>query len=849
MEKENNEDSGAVAGLGASSNTDSNKSKAINVVGIRSAFTSLLVIIVAVGFILAAVSFVLQQQNSSSLQTRLAENSARLIANSISNRAGIYQDFALMLSKSQQALKLLKSKDVAGVMSLGDQYALSGQVLKVRFLPKDHSETDSDEIVPLSYSGLDLKNRAIRSGNVTKVELHAPNSPRQHIAVAAPVKNAEGKGLGAVHVAFSIDSLNELIKSSNAPVLLRQKSGENKIEMGRSSSYQSEEEGAVGIDGTSWELAYHDSSVMSLFEMALVAIVIVVATLVVGALLFLKQIQLRKALAHDKEIIIELVTNKLQGKTKNLIGNIALIEHRELFKELANLDSQGALEKASKKSKSSGKTDGKDSAGEEPSKPGFPSSVSQSEGAAADVADIESANVSEDIFREYDIRGIVGDTLSLEHAYVIGKAIGSMAIDRGENDMLVAYDGRVSSKDLSSTLIRGLCESGINVTELGLMPTPVMYFGTNFLSARSGVMVTGSHNPPEYNGFKVVIGGNALSGDDIQGIHTRIVTGRFNNGEGSHQKQDISADYIKRISEDVQMLKPMKIVVDCGHGVASVVARQLFEALGCEVVSQYCEVDGNFPAHHPDPGNPENLAELAESVQTEEADLGIAFDGDGDRLGVVDSKGKIINADRVLMVLAADLLLRNPGADILYDVKCTKSLAAHVLSSGGRPIMWKSGHSLMKQKMRETGALLGDEFSGHIFFAERWYGFDDALYAAARLLEVISGDGRSSADMFAEIPDTMNTPELMLSVSEGVQHQVMDKIMAAADKAFPNAKITDIDGVRAEYPGGWGLVRASNTTPGLVFRFEADNEEAMGKVQDIFRAVVKAVLPNATPPF
>ena len=540
--------------------------------------------------------------------------------------------------------------------------------------------------------------------------------------------------------------------------------------------------------------------------------------------------------------MLEIVENKLAGIQKNLFTNFALEENKDTIKQLSQIETTavGAKQKSVKAPKAEG---------EEDSAPAFPSKVSQSEGESANVEDISGANISEEIFRKYDIRGVVGDTLSLEHAYVIGKAIGSLAYDRGETDMLVARDGRISSKDLSSTLIRGICESGINVVDLGLMPTPVMYFGTNFLSAKSGVMVTGSHNPPDYNGFKIVIGGNALSGEDIEGLHARIVTGRFNSGEGSRDELDISADYVNRISEDVQLLKPMKVVLDCGHGAASVLARTLFEALGCEVISQYCEVDGNFPAHHPDPGQEENMAELVNAVVEEHADLGIAFDGDGDRLGIVDSSGNIIKPDRVLMILAGDVLLRNPGADVLYDVKSTKLLASHILSSGGRPIMWKSGHSLMKAKMKETGALLGGEFSGHIFFTERWYGFDDALYAAARLLEVVSGDGRSSADMFAEIPDTINTPELHVSVAEGMQHTIMEKLAGATEKAFPNAKITDIDGIRAEYTGAWGLIRASNTTPHLVLRFEADNNEAMEKVQEVFRTVIKAVLPTAEIPF
>lgn len=819
--------------------------KAQKTTGITSSFVTLILLVMVIGAVVAAASFALQQMFVTENQTRLADNSAQAVAAGLTGQVSGYRDFVQHLASDKRIAPLMVAEDSAALQRIADEIAGSAPwLLKLWYLPKDFNETDSGSPLPLSYASLDMANRAVKTRKITRVEFHAPNSPAQHIALAAPIISSNGAVLGAVLMAVSSEPLLQSVQqwqTQGVAFSLVQKAGENRLEMARSAAYDGDADGQLAIEGSIWLLNYQVVDSGSLMDTLIVALTVIVGTLLVLVLLVIKHIQLRKALAFDQQLVLEIARHKLSGSQKNLFNNYALAENQETLKALSQMTASAGADKGGKKPARQ--------AGDDENRPVFPSRVSQASGDGGEVADIDGATISESIFRRYDIRGIVGDTLSLEHAYVIGKAIGSLAIERGENDMLVARDGRVSSKDLSSTLIRGLCESGVNVIDLGLMPTPVMYFGTHFLSARSGVMVTGSHNPPDYNGFKVVIAGRSLSSEEIKGLHGRIVTGRFASGEGSKDQQDISADYIKRISEDVQLIRPMKIIIDCGHGAASVVARSLFEALGCEVVSQYCEVDGNFPAHHPDPGDPQNLQELRHAVVDGQADLGLAFDGDGDRIGVVDSGGKIIMPDRVLMTLATDVLLRNPGADIIYDVKSSKALAAHVLSNGGRPIMWKSGHSLMKAKMLETGALLGGEFSGHVFFSERWYGFDDALYTAARLLEVISGDGRSSAEMFAEIPDSINTPELHVAVTEGMQHTIMEKLQKATDKAFPNAKITDIDGIRAEYPGAWGLIRASNTTPHLVLRFEADSQEAMDKVQSVFRTVLNALLPNTELPF
>ncbi len=445
----------------------------------------------------------------------------------------------------------------------------------------------------------------------------------------------------------------------------------------------------------------------------------------------------------------------------------------------------------------------------------------------------ESGELSASIFRAYDIRGIVGETLNASIVKEIGRAIGSEAFERGEQRVVVARDGRLSGPSLIEALIDGLVESGRDVINIGEVPTPLLYFATHYLDSSSGVILTGSHNPKNYNGLKIVLGGHTLSGDEILALKKRIDTGNMVKGEGSKETSSIMQDYISQITSDVALTQPLKVAVDCGNGVAGKVVPQLLQALGCEVIGLYCKVDGNFPNHHPDPSKSENLKELIDLVKSEKADIGLAFDGDGDRLGVIDSDGNIIWPDRQMMLYSMDVLSRNPGADIIYDVKCSKHLAKVISSNGGHPIMWKTGHSLIKAKMHETGALLAGECSGHIFFKERWYGFDDALYAAARLLEILSADTRKSVDIFASLPNSIATPEINVAIADSKKHKFIEKLTRQG--IFGNGKLIDIDGVRVEFSDGWGLVRASNTTPNLVIRFEGDSEQIIKKMKQLFK--------------
>jgi phosphomannomutase/phosphoglucomutase len=452
-----------------------------------------------------------------------------------------------------------------------------------------------------------------------------------------------------------------------------------------------------------------------------------------------------------------------------------------------------------------------------------------------------------EIFKAYDIRGIVGKTLTPENVEWIGRALGSEAIQRGQKEIAVGRDGRLSGPELAAALSRGIRSAGIDVVDIGLVATPMAYFAAHQLGTQCAAMVTGSHNPPDYNGLKMVLAGETLSGDTIQALRQRIETGELTDGAGAYRQYDIAPDYIARIANDVKLARPMKIIVDAGNGVAGAYAPALYRAMGCGVEEMYCDVDGQFPNHHPDPSDPKNLADLIARLRNSDAELGLAFDGDGDRLGVVTKDGTIIYPDRQLMLFAADVLSRNPGATIIFDIKSTRNLYNWIRDHGGRPMLWKTGHSLVKARMRETGALLAGEMSGHVFFKERWYGFDDGLYAGARLLEYLSAQPDVDATLHG-LPDSVNTPELHIRMEEGEPHRLIGLLRDTAK--FDHAvEVITLDGMRVEYADGFGLMRPSNTTPVIVLRFEADNAEALARIQADFRRVILAAAPQAVLPF
>lgn len=446
-----------------------------------------------------------------------------------------------------------------------------------------------------------------------------------------------------------------------------------------------------------------------------------------------------------------------------------------------------------------------------------------------------------DIFRAYDIRGIVGQSLTDATVYHIGRAFAAAAAARNIREVVVAADGRLSGPSLKQILTQGLTDSGCQVLDIGYVPTPVLYFAAHQRDDQTGIMITGSHNPADYNGFKMMLGGETLSGDQIQDLARCIERQAYVDGTGATQPLAIERAYSERILKDINLKRPMKVVLDCGNGIAGGIAPDLLEQLGCEVIPLFCEVDGTFPNHHPDPGKLKNLQDAIAAVKEHQADLGLAFDGDGDRVGVITPSGHVVYPDRVMMLFAEDVLSRNPGAEILFDVKCSRLLPQVIEQAGGKATMWKTGHSLIKRQMKACGALLAGEMSGHIFFKERWYGFDDGLYSAARLLEILSGRDEDADAIFSAYPEDISTPEINIEVREDNKFTLVEALQQVE---FPGGSVSHIDGVRVDYADGWGLMRASNTTPVLVLRFEAENDAALSRIKHEFQSRLSAIDPG-----
>ncbi len=451
------------------------------------------------------------------------------------------------------------------------------------------------------------------------------------------------------------------------------------------------------------------------------------------------------------------------------------------------------------------------------------------------------------VFKAYDIRGVVPDALNASFATLLGRALATRARKAGVDAVVVGFDGRHSSPDLSSALVQGIQDGGIDTIEVGQVPTPLVYYAAHTLKTGTGVAITGSHNPPEYNGFKMMMDGVTLYGDAITSLREEMLRpSALADVRGRARPTDIVTPYLQQVTSDIKLQRPMKIAIDCGNGVASSIAPALFRQLGCEVIELFCEVDGSFPNHHPDPADPHNLEDLVAAVEKENCELGLAFDGDGDRLGVVTRSGEIIWPDRQMILFARDVLSRNPGSQIIFDVKCSRQLAVAIAAAGGEPVMSRTGHSLIKAKLKESGAPLAGEMSGHIFFKERWFGFDDGLYTGARLLEILSRTEDASAALEA-LPNAFSTPELKIEMAEGEPFKVIEALQR--DSQFGSATVSTIDGVRADYQDGFGLARASNTTPVIVLRFEGDTPAALDRIKTVFRQKLQKLAPASRLPF
>ncbi len=826
----------------------------------RLSLRSQMLLLLLTGALLAAVPpLVVYLQTGSTLRDA-GQSHAEQVSGLLAGVVGQW-----VAAQAETAGRAVRNPELGRLMARGDASAraaaaerLSGlfpAAVRVRLLPKGMDEVDLDASPPIGYAAIDMLKYAETHDTPPPVEVHMGGTPQQHINLVRRILDPGGRHIvGHLMVSFPLQPLQAVLAGAGVDgyAELQQLAGAQPLVFASRGQQAARGSGLkpvlARVPGSRWQIAYWPAAVAGGGERLLIGAATVggVAAALLAVLVWFVFGRILAALKRDQVTALTIVKDMRDGRVRPEYP-AAVNECHDTIELMARTASAGVtaarrVEPAEAAGMAPGAAAG-DTADEDSGK-----DLLFDDGALElATGDDSGTALSADIFRAYDIRGIVGETLDTEAAYEIGRAIGSEAYYRGEQTIVVARDGRLSGPDLTAALIRGLVSTGRDVKDIGAVPTPVLYFAAQYLGSGSGVMVTGSHNPADYNGFKVVLAGETLSGDAIQALRQRIEAGDLLTGEGEVEEVDILPDYIERVKSDVQVVRPLKVVVDCGNGIAAVAAPRLLRELGCEVVELFCEVDGNFPNHHPDPGKTENLAALIQAVQEQGAEIGIAFDGDGDRIGVVSSGGEIIWPDRLLMLLAKDVLARNPGAQIIYDVKCSRHVATIVAEHGGEPLMGATGHSLIKARMKETGALLAGEMSGHIFFKERWFGFDDALYTAARLLEILANDARSSSDVFAELPDSVNTPELNVPMAEGEPPRYMEKLLNSAH--FEDARVATIDGMRVEFEHGWGLVRASNTTPCLVLRFEADDELALSAIQDEFRRVMLQVDPNLSLPF
>jgi len=780
------------------------------------------------------------------------------------------------------ATLIARNPEISALLAAGDEAPLRAReaslrynfptAINVQLLPPGLDQVDMESSPPLSYAAIAQMRLAETGTREPPMEVHLFNTPQQHINIVRRIMDPAGSGVvGHIMLSLSNDVLQGILddlQELHGYIELQQAGSKGLpilVATHGDPEYRSGEPVTVApIAGSRWQIAYWPAVstldyLGGIGRWVIAAIGLAFALLAVLLIAMFRRIN--QALRVDEVSMVTLLKDFRAGRARREYpsGLAELRDTLQFMTQLANTQTTRRFETID-----SGQEEGMSVAGDTPDE-GTGLQDSKYEGVADFGSAIRSDNliveegpldvqgdedtgaIDPSIFRAYDIRGIVDRTLTAGSVELVGRAIGSEALQRGRNTVVVGRDGRLSGPVLSSALIRGIISTGCDVKDIGCVPTPVLYFATHYLDTQTGVIVTGSHNPPDYNGLKMVIDGETLSGESIQSLRERIEDARFISGQGNVESVNIAPDYLGRIRADIKLERPLRVVIDCGNGVAGSVAPELFRAIGCEVTELFCEVDGNFPNHHPDPSKEDNLRDLMAAVQAQQADLGLAFDGDGDRLGVVTSDGSIVWPDRVLMLFAMDILDRNPGGQIIYDVKCTRFLDAIIREHGGMPLMWKTGHSFIKAKIRQTGALLAGEMSGHIFINERWYGFDDGLYAGARLLEILARDARPSDAVFAELPDSVNTPELNVAMQEGEPPVFMNRLLEKAH--FEDAAVSTIDGLRADFDDGWGLVRASNTTPVLVLRFEADDDAALARIMDEFRRVMLQVEPGLKLPF
>jgi len=800
-------------------------------------FMPSLVVAVLVVLVLSAMTLQMMGQARDEVNIKGAHIVSEALATRLSGLLAAKEDQLRILTGNEQLQQALAQRDPEIVQQAAAKAArLIPEVIQLRLYAFDDNidiKPDPEGAAPMGYAGVDMINRAFK-GAVPPAEVHQISAGAPYLAMAVPV-TTEGRVSGALFSAWPISLITQV--TDHAP----QFDGEFQLVQGGDGGHVVAgsgpteplvtKDGAVTVDGSIWRVFYmHEEGAGS--DFTLLAGLAGGGLLAMGLALFLQIRMFNRDMRHDMTTVVNLgesiISGKVGGDQSARVAAtrdaILLLREYAFNSRKQQRQQAGVVPVAADEAASVGSTG--------------PSEALQ----------LDDIEISPSICRAYDVRGVVGETLSPEVAFVLGQAFAEEAIKNSIEQVCVAHDARLSSPQLYQAFSEGLVAQGVNVLQLGQAPVALPYYYMHTTPNSAAVMVTGSHNPPEYNGFKFYLEATPLHGDQLQALCDRAGRGGFVAGQkGRVEQRDLLDTYLNAVAEQTQIGRQLKVVVDGGNGVAGELACDLLMALGCEVVPLFCEPDGSFPNHHPDPSQRDNLSALELEVQAQEADLGIAFDGDGDRLAVIDNTGGYVWPEHLLMLLSADILQRHPGTDVVFDVKSSRHLAAFVLANGGRPIMGRSGHTRMKEKMRETGALLGGEFSGHFFIKERWYGSDDAVYAAVRLLEVLATDPRPLEQVVSELPHSPATPEFQLPIDEGDAEPMMQRILADAN--FGDARLVTLDGLRVEFTNGWGLVRASNTTPSLTFRFEADSEGALEEIQQKFRDLMTQVLPTAQLPF
>ena len=818
---------------------------------------SIAILVIFLSCLAIFAGFLWQNQHISQQHQQAIEQKQRHIAgiihSAVEDKIAAYSAQVAAAAKSPQLATLIKREDPRLIAS-------QERALK-RFFPQAEQaclinasvdEPDEDGCMPITFASLNSLRLAKKEGSAP-IAVMQTGKEDAYLLLTRSIKDNQKKVVGVLAIALSTEIVQTLFQPSySAEGYIELQQGSNTVTALASQGDRKWRQGQPlfnrAVANSHWRIAYWPVKTEA-SQSYLVALGIVLS-LVLLMWLFRERSH-RFVLLHDlgvlKDQLADLSQSQLKAKYPTVIP-----EMDPIVDEIKRLGQTLPIAQKSKKPEVETAAQDETSVNEvitegDNNMLDFPSSTkADEEPATLELTEVAPVEIVPSIFKAYDIRGIVGETINAQIVKVIGQAIGSEALDKEQPRLVVGRDGRLSSAELSEALIEGIMASGCEVVDIGEVPTPLVYFACEHLQTHSGVMVTGSHNPVNYNGLKISIGGKPLFGASLQQLYQRILQGNVHTGEGSRSSIDVVDDYIAQIASDVHLTRPLKVVVDGGNGVGGPVASKLLTALGCDVIELYCDVNGEFPNHHPNPSDPANLQDLILAVRRSGAELGIAFDGDGDRLGTVDAEGNIIWSDRLMIMFAQDVLSRLPGSLVIYDVKSSSLLEDAILAAGGEALMWQSGYAVIRDKMQETGAPLAGELSGHIFFKDRWFGFDDAIYSAARLIELLARDPleRNSTEIFAAIPSRESTPEIIVEMEELECQKFIQQFVAEA--SFQGAKISTIDGLRADFASGWGLVRASNTVLGLTLRFEAETQESLQEIQRQFKQQMLQVKPTIT---